>query len=195
MRFYKSLVNQIVVFGIPILHKSPLKLLFMSVFCHIDFFTGQWVNSCIIHCRRQAAGSGNKILYLLGMVANITEEFRQFYAMTMANPPWVPGVVLDAFAQRYQQSRDELEEIFRDFRASPPMEPRLADIKCPALLVWGRKDRLIDVSSVAVWSKGIADLRVEIGEGVGHMPMVEQPAHTARLYGEFLASQRSHLPV
>jgi abhydrolase domain-containing protein 6 len=123
------------------------------------------------------------------------EEFRQFYAMTMANPPWVPGVVLDAFAQRYQQSRDELEEIFRDFRASPPMEPRLADIKCPALLVWGRKDRLIDVSSVAVWSKGIADLRVEIGEGVGHMPMVEQPAHTARMYGEFLASQRSHLPV
>ena len=115
--------------------------------------------------------------------------------MTMANPPWVPGVVLDAIAQRYEQSRDELEEIFKDFRASPPMEPRLPDIKCPALLVWGRKDRLIDVSSVAIWSKGIVDLRVEILEGVGHMPMVEEPAYTARLYGEFLAAHRSHLPV
>ena len=97
-------------------------------------------------------------------------------------------------AQRYEQQRDELEEIFRDFRASPPMEPKLADIKCPALLLWGRKDRLIDVSSVAIWSKGLADLRVEIWEGIGHMPMLEAPAGSARLYREFLASLRSESP-
>lgn len=117
---------------------------------------------------------------------NSKEEFQQFYAMTMANPPWVPGVVLDAVAQRYEQNREELAEIFEDFRASPPMEPKLPDIKCPALLLWGRKDRLIDVSSVAVWSKGIDNLRVDIWEGIGHMPMVEQPVRAARLYQEFL---------
>ncbi|MVV49191.1 alpha/beta fold hydrolase [Pseudomonas sp. PB120] len=123
------------------------------------------------------------------------EEFRRFYAMTMAEPPWVPAVVLDAIAQRYQQQREELEEIFNDFRASPPMEPKLPAITVPALLLWGRKDRLIDVSSVAVWSKGIADLKVEIWDHIGHMPMVEYPSGTARLYREFLASQRSQLPV
>jgi pimeloyl-ACP methyl ester carboxylesterase len=122
------------------------------------------------------------------------EEFQRFYAMTMAAPPWVPKLVLDAIAQRYEQSRDELEEIFRDFRASPPMEPHLPDITAPALLLWGRKDRLIDVSSVAIWSKGIADLRVEIWDGVGHMPMVEVPGGSARLYREFLASLRSESP-
>jgi pimeloyl-ACP methyl ester carboxylesterase len=123
------------------------------------------------------------------------EEFRRFYAMTMAEPPWVPGVVLDAIALRYQQQREELEEIFKDFRASPPMEPKLPDIRAPVLLLWGRKDRLIDVSSVAIWSKGIADLRVEVWDHIGHMPMVELPTSTARLYREFLASQRSQLPV
>src|SRR3546814_3116994 len=87
--------------------------------------------------------------------------------MTMASPPWLPSVVLAALAERYEQRRDELAEIFVDFRASPPMEPRLPDIRAPSLLLWGRKDRLIDVSSVPVWSKGIADLRVEIWEGVG----------------------------
>ncbi|VVO85590.1 Lipase 1 [Pseudomonas fluorescens] len=122
------------------------------------------------------------------------EEFQRFYAMTMSQPPWVPGVVLDAIAQRYEQACDELEEIFREYRASAPMEPRLPDIKCPALLVWGRKDRLIDVSSVAIWSKGIDDLRVEILEGIGHLPMVEDPSHTAQVYREFLASQRSESP-
>ncbi|MCF5703813.1 alpha/beta fold hydrolase [Pseudomonas syringae] len=120
---------------------------------------------------------------------NSREEFRRFYAMTMSSPPWVPGLVLDAIAQRYEQQRDDLEEIFRDFRASPPMEPKLADIKCPALLLWGRKDRLIDVSSVPIWSKGIANLQVEVWEGVGHMPMVEHPASTARLYRQFLGQQ------
>ena len=122
------------------------------------------------------------------------EEFQRFYAMTMTQPPWVPGVVLDAIAQRYEQACDELEEIFREYRASAPMEPRLPDIKCPTLLVWGRKDRLIDVSSVAIWSKGIDDLRVEILEGIGHLPMVEDPSHTAQVYREFLASQRSESP-
>ncbi|VVM90730.1 Lipase 1 [Pseudomonas fluorescens] len=122
------------------------------------------------------------------------EEFQRFYAMTMAQPPWVPGVVLDAIAQRYEHTCDELEEIFRDYRASAPMEPRLPDIRCPALLLWGRKDRLIDVSSVAIWSKGIDDLRVEILEGIGHLPMVEDPSNTARVYREFLASQRSESP-
>ena len=38
------------------------------------------------------------------------------------------------------------------------------------------------------------DLRVEIWEGIGHMPMVEAPAGSARLYREFLASQRQESP-
>jgi pimeloyl-ACP methyl ester carboxylesterase len=125
---------------------------------------------------------------------NSREEFKYFYGMTMAAPPWVPRVVLDAMAHRYQQARDELEEIFRDFRASPPMEPKLPAIQAPALLLWGRKDRLIDVSSVAIWSKGLANLRVEVWEGIGHMPMVEAPSGSARLYREFLASLRSESP-
>ena len=114
------------------------------------------------------------------------DDFAPFYAMTMASPPWVPNVVLAALAERYEQRRDELAEIFVDLRTSPPMEPHLADIGAPSLLLWGRKDRLIDVSSVPVWSKGIADLRVEIWDGVGHMPMLERPGKTAALYREFL---------
>jgi abhydrolase domain-containing protein 6 len=114
------------------------------------------------------------------------EEFMPFYAMTMASPPWVPGMVMAAVAERYVQHREELAEIYADFRASPSMEPRLADIRAPSLLLWGRQDRVIDVSSVPVWSKGIADLRVEIWDGVGHLPMIEQPVKTAALYREFL---------
>ncbi|WP_260961819.1 alpha/beta fold hydrolase [Pseudomonas citri] len=113
-------------------------------------------------------------------------DFAPFYAMSMDSPPWVPGVVLAAVAEKYVQCREELAEIYTDFNASPPMEPRLADIRAPSLLLWGRQDRMIDVSCVPVWSKGIADLRVEIWDGLGHLPPIEKPQRTAALYREFL---------
>ncbi|MCX7081012.1 MAG: alpha/beta fold hydrolase [Pseudomonas sp.] len=116
-------------------------------------------------------------------------DFDQFYAMTMASPPWVPGAVLAAVAERYERRRNELAEIFDDFHGSEPLESRLADIQAPALLLWGRKDRLIHVSSAQVWAQGIAQLRVELWDDIGHMPMVERPALTARLYREFLEGQ------
>ncbi|MDT8906159.1 MULTISPECIES: alpha/beta fold hydrolase [Pseudomonas] len=114
------------------------------------------------------------------------DDFPPFYALTMASPPWVPKVVLAAVAEQYVQRREELAEIYADFTASPPMEPRLGDIRAPSLLVWGRQDRMIDVSCVPVWSKGIADLRVEIWDGLGHLPPMEKPARTAALYRDFL---------
>jgi pimeloyl-ACP methyl ester carboxylesterase len=113
-------------------------------------------------------------------------DFAPFYAMTMDSPPWVPKVVLAAVAEKYVQCREELAEIYADFNASPPMEPRLADIRAPSLLLWGHQDRMIDVSCVPVWSKGIADLRVEIWEGLGHLPPIEKPERTAALYRGFL---------
>ncbi|WP_095143361.1 MULTISPECIES: alpha/beta fold hydrolase [unclassified Pseudomonas] len=117
-------------------------------------------------------------------------DFNQFYAMTMASPPWVPGVVRAALAERYQARRDELAEIFEDFHTSQPVGARLHDIQAPALLLWGREDRLIHVSSAQIWAKGIPGMRVEIWDGVGHMPMVEQSARTAALYRQFLERPR-----
>lgn len=112
--------------------------------------------------------------------------FRDFYAMTMASPPWVPEVVLDAFAEQYRERRDQLAQIFEDFHRSELLEPRLPAIKAPTLLLWGREDRLIHASSALVWTRGIPQAQVFIWQGIGHMPMVERPTRTARLYRQFL---------
>lgn len=117
-------------------------------------------------------------------------DFKQLYRMTMASPPWVPGVVLAAIAERYQDRREELAEIFEDFHASQPIGSRLAQIHAPTLLLWGREDRLLHVSSAEVWAKGIAGARLEIWDGIGHMPMVERPAQTAALFRQFLERPR-----
>ncbi|MDP3858709.1 MAG: alpha/beta fold hydrolase [Stagnimonas sp.] len=113
-------------------------------------------------------------------------EFDQFYAMTMAQPPWLPGFMLAAMAEQYQQRRPQLSEIFEDLHNRDALDTRLAEITAPTLVLWGDQDRLIHVSAAPVWAAGLPSAKLVVRAGIGHMPMVEQPAETAALYRDFL---------
>jgi abhydrolase domain-containing protein 6 len=115
-----------------------------------------------------------------------SEEFAEFYAMTMANPPWLPGFVLDAVGEDYQQRLPQLQQIFADFHGKDMLDSQLSEIQVPVLLLWGQEDRLIHVSAVDVWKAGIPNIQVEVWSGIGHMPMVEVAERTANVYQTFL---------
>ncbi|NWB96780.1 alpha/beta fold hydrolase [Pseudomonas gingeri] len=115
-------------------------------------------------------------------------EFDRFFSMTMASPPWIPGVLLAAEAQAYIERRDELAEIFDAFHDSPRMEPWLSNISIPTLLLWGREDRMVPLASAQTWIAGIPHARLECWDGVGHLPMIERPEQTAAQYREFLSA-------
>lgn len=117
-------------------------------------------------------------------------EFDTFYGMTMSQPPYLPGFVLAAMAEQYQARRAELTRISDDFFRKNMLDGQLGSIRAPALLLWGREDRVIDVSGAAVWAAGLPHEQLVILEGIGHLPMVEQPAESAELYRQFLASVR-----
>ncbi len=121
-------------------------------------------------------------------IINSRAEFDEFYAMTMERPPFVPDIVLQAVYEKYRGSQQQLERIFADFYSSDYLEESLGQLTVPAMLWWGDQDKLLHVSSVAVWQAGIPHLRVEVFPGIGHMPMVEMPARTAQLYRSFLDS-------
>ncbi len=115
------------------------------------------------------------------------QDFADFYPMTMAQAPWLPGFVLDAMAQKYIDRRTQHAQIFADIQGAL-LTPDLNRLTAPALLIWGREDRLIHASAVEVWSTHIPQLQVTVMEGIGHMPMVEAPKVTATIYREFLGS-------
>lgn len=117
---------------------------------------------------------------------NSRAEFDEFYAMTMARPPWLPGIVIAAMAEQYQQRRPQLAEIFEHIHNRDTLDTRLAAITAPTLVLWGDQDRLIHVSAAKVWAAGLPRATLVIREGIGHMPMVEQPAETAAIYRDFL---------
>ncbi|MBE0484049.1 MAG: alpha/beta hydrolase [Bacterioplanes sp.] len=113
-------------------------------------------------------------------------DFDRFYPMTMAQPPYLPKVVLAAVAQKYIERREQLEKIFNDFHGSELLDDQLSQLTAPAMLWWGDQDRLLHVSAVPVWQAGVPQLATHVFEGIGHMPMVEIPQQTATLYRAFL---------
>lgn len=115
-------------------------------------------------------------------------EFRAFYAMTMARPPWLPGMALHAVGERYIAQREQLAHIFQHFFGVGMLDAQLPDIRVPVLVLWGRHDRLLHVSAAAVWSRGIPGARQVIYDDMGHMPMLEAPARAARDVRAFIES-------
>ena len=64
----------------------------------------------------------------------------------------------------------------------------LPALSLPALVIWGRQDRVLDVSSVEVMRPMLPHASVTIMEQTGHLPMLERPAASAKCYHQFLSS-------
>lgn len=120
-------------------------------------------------------------------VFDTREGFYRFYPMTMASPPFMPHYVLDAVADRYIARHDQLTQIFSESHKETDLPVRIREVKAPVMLMWGKEDRLIDVSSVPVWQAALPQAQVHVWDGIGHMPMVEAPAKAAEAYQRFLS--------
>ncbi|HEY5389466.1 MAG TPA: alpha/beta hydrolase, partial [Solirubrobacteraceae bacterium] len=64
---------------------------------------------------------------------------------------------------------------------------RLGEIACPTLIVWGERDRLINVRDADVFAELIPKSRKVLFEDTGHMSMLERPQEFNALLEDFLA--------
>lgn len=112
--------------------------------------------------------------------------FHRFYPMTMAKPPFMPGYVLDAIADQYIARKASLTQVFDESHQATDITTRLGQLRAPTLIIWGKLDRLIDVSAASVWQSALPKAELVLLDGIGHMPMVEAPADTAKLYAQFI---------
>lgn len=103
-----------------------------------------------------------------------------------------PTKVTEPLVDRYYAmtlragNRDAL--IDRLTRAHDPfLDDRLAEVRTPTLLLWGEADRWIPLSFGQRFHRGIRGSELVTYPGVGHVPMEESPAATARDAEAFLA--------
>jgi pimeloyl-ACP methyl ester carboxylesterase len=65
------------------------------------------------------------------------------------------------------------------------IEKYVNDLKTPALIVWGEKDRVINPATAEILHKMMPNSEVIMMKGIGHLPMLEQPRRSAEDYLKF----------
>jgi abhydrolase domain-containing protein 6 len=124
------------------------------------------------------------------LVPNSVQDLKNLMAFITHKPRYVPSRFMDVVFEDRSVHNELLDKIFwtiADEVDQRPLNARLSEVGVPTLIIWGRHDRLIDVSCVAELEAGIPVNEVAIFEDVGHVPMLEKPALTASVMRRFLA--------
>lgn len=121
------------------------------------------------------------------LVVHKPEDFQPLLDFVFVEPPYLPESLKHHLAERAMANAAHHEQIFAQLvERYIPLEPQLPHITAPTLLLWGRQDRVLDVSSIEVMQPLLQKPSVAIMDGVGHVPMLERPEQSALLYRQFL---------
>ena len=126
------------------------------------------------------------------LIPTTREEYDTLTAISFGDDapelPWPAPAVL---ARRYANRASVYGKIWSVLGTVPnDLDSRLHQLAHPLLVVWGEQDGVIDVSAAGLWADNVSHAEIEIMAGVGHAPMLEQPAETATLVDAFI--KRSH---
>lgn len=124
------------------------------------------------------------------LVPRTMADIDRLLAFVVHKPRWVPQQfkrVMFGEAKRHEALLDKIFDQIAQEALHGPLNDRLGEIKIPTQIIWGRHDRLLDVTCAVVQHEGIPHSELVIFEDVGHVPMIEKPAETARHHLAFLA--------
>jgi abhydrolase domain-containing protein 6 len=117
------------------------------------------------------------------------DEFLAFMRFVLERMPFLPGPVARVMARelvaRRAMNTKILDEIVED---DLDLTERLPEIEVPTMILWGDRDRLIDLSAGRVYHRAIPRARLVVMHGIGHCPQVEAPRATARRILETVAA-------
>ena len=121
------------------------------------------------------------------LVLKDSNDLPRLMSLFFTNPPSVPYPLEKVFIKTALTNRKfyekERKELLPDFYS---LEKELPNIKAQTLILWGDQDKVLDVSSVPVFEKGIKNHKTVIIKDCGHVPMLEKPQETATHYRDFI---------
>ncbi len=114
------------------------------------------------------------------------DDYDRLMKFLFVKQPKIGSGITKVLAQKAASNKSFNEKIYRDVDADRyDLEKKLSRITAPVLILWGDKDRAIDVSSVKVFEK-IKNHKTVIMKDCGHLPMLERPGEAASIYLDFL---------
>ena len=105
---------------------------------------------------------------------------RAFDAIYGAEPP-------TSTLEQWDLNREMTFRIaWKPYMYSPTLPHLLGGIATPALVVWGRQDRIVPVECGERYAKSLAQARLELVDGAGHFVEMDKPEALASLVTRFV---------
>jgi pimeloyl-ACP methyl ester carboxylesterase len=118
------------------------------------------------------------------------KDFDKFLEFVFVKPPKLPSFMKQYLAEQAVAAVPLNKKIIGDMMLDLlTLEIKLNKITAPTLILWGDTDRVVHISSVPIFEKGIKNSKSVIIKECGHVPMIEKPAETASIYKDFLTGQ------
>ncbi|HEX2084546.1 MAG TPA: alpha/beta hydrolase [Solirubrobacteraceae bacterium] len=122
----------------------------------------------------------------------VGEAYRQ---LAFANPRKAAAEVVRAFTEHHRDRASVNRILANGRRLLPELEApfRLERIRCPVLLIWGDRDRMVTHRGAEIVTRALPSTTYALLEGVGHCAQVEAAERVAELLLGFGAgpSQRA----
>jgi pimeloyl-ACP methyl ester carboxylesterase len=120
---------------------------------------------------------------------NDFQAFEKALSMVAHKPPKLPMFVKKVLYREMLSRKEYLDVLFwrllQDLKSRSLLD-QLHRVRVPALVLWGREDHLVDVSSAVAIHERIKDSTLVILDDVGHVPMFEAPRVTATHHLQFI---------
>lgn len=115
------------------------------------------------------------------------DDFAQLIKFVMNKPPFFPRPMINVLAQERINNYDLEERIFKQLMDAGSVEKIVSGLPIPTLIVWGDKDRVLNIAGAEILHKLMPCSQVIIMPDIGHIPMMEWPQQSAKDYLSFRA--------
>lgn len=118
------------------------------------------------------------------------EDIDRFMELALERPPPVGRAVIRYVVTQRARRADALHRLFRGFvlaGGDAGVPSNMAAITCPALVIHGEQDRIIDKRTSEDLTLALPRAELVVMRGVGHVPQLEAPRATSRLIEAFAA--------
>jgi abhydrolase domain-containing protein 6 len=121
------------------------------------------------------------------LVTPDAQTFREMLSLVFARQPFLPYPILQAARTQALERASSNQRIWQEQLGDRYLlHTRIDGLRAPLLALWGGQDRVFDATGARVLGTLLPQAEVEILRRLGHLPMMEAPAETARRYLRFL---------
>jgi pimeloyl-ACP methyl ester carboxylesterase len=114
---------------------------------------------------------------------------RVYRTLAFAHPGAIDRKVVATFTSHHRDRATVLRQLEAARRVIPELDDclRLERVRCPVLLVWGERDRMVSPRGARRVLEALPTARLELIEDCGHCPQIEAAERLAQLLLDFPA--------